>query len=62
MNKKDGRSERLYLRVAPDWLARVRAAAEQRGITMSDFVILTMNERLGVVQEAGGEQKSSKKK
>jgi hypothetical protein len=60
---KGGRSYRFNLRVAPDWLARVRAAAAERGISMADFVILTMNERLGVVSSAGqGEAAPAKKK
>jgi hypothetical protein len=50
---KGGRSYRFNLRVAPDWLARVRTAAEERGISMADFVIMVLNERLGVVSSAG---------
>jgi hypothetical protein len=48
---KGGRSYRFNLRVSPDWMARVRSAAEQRGISMADFVIMVVNERLGVVEE-----------
>ena len=50
---KGGRSYRFNLRVTPDWMTRVRAAAEQRGISMADFVIMVVNERLGVVSDAG---------
>ena len=50
---KGGRSYRFNLRVSPDWMDRVRAAAEQRGISMADFVIMVVNERLGFVADAG---------
>ena len=43
---KGGRSYRFNLRVTPDWMDRVRAAAEARGISMADFVIMVVNERL----------------
>ncbi len=43
---KGGRSYRFNLRVPQDWMERVRAAAGRRGISMADFVIMVVNERL----------------
>ena len=31
---------------SPDWMARVRGTAEHRGISMADFIIMAVNERL----------------
>ncbi len=59
---KGGRSYRFNLRVAPDWMARVRQAAEQRGISMADFVIMVINERLGTVEEPLTQQKTAAKR
>jgi len=45
----------------PYWMNRVRAAAERRGISMADFVIMTVSERLDA--DAGqGEPAPAKKK
>ena len=55
-----GRSYRFNLRVTPYWMDRVRAAAEKRGISMADFVIMTVSERLDA--DAGqGEPAPAKK-
>jgi HicB family len=48
---KGGRSYRFNLRVSPDWMTRVRAAAEQLGISMADFIIMVVNERLGAAPQ-----------
>jgi hypothetical protein len=57
---KGGRSYRFNLRVAPDWMSRVRAAAEQRGISMADFVILVVNERLNIHTPTPAESEPAK--
>ena len=49
---KGGRSYRFNLRVSPDWMGRVRAAAEHLGISMADFVIMVVNERLSTMPQA----------
>jgi hypothetical protein len=58
---KGGRSYRFNLRVLPEWMDRVRAAAGQRGISMADFVIMTVNERLGTVIDASEAEAAPKK-
>jgi len=58
--EKGGRSYRFNLRVTPYWMNRVRDAAERRGISMADFVIMTVSERLNA--DAGqGEPAPAKK-
>jgi predicted HicB family RNase H-like nuclease len=43
---KGGRSYRFNMRVSPAWMERVRAEAERLGISMADWVIMTVNEKL----------------
>ena len=45
---------------SPDWMARVRGAAEHRGINIADFIIMAVNERLAY--DAPPEPAPSKKK
>jgi hypothetical protein len=58
---KGGRSYRFNLRVSPDWMARVREAAERLGISMADFVIMTVNERLGSMPQTEGQSAGTKR-
>ena len=59
---KGGRSYRFNLRVTPDWIDRVRAAAEARGISMADFVIMVVNERLNPDAAPAPKAKPKRKK
>jgi hypothetical protein len=45
---KGGRSYRFNMRVTPEWVDRVRAEAGKLGISMADFVVMVVNERLAV--------------
>jgi hypothetical protein len=48
---KGGRSYRFNMRADPEWVDRVRAEAKKLGISMADFVVMVVNERLGVRAE-----------
>jgi len=43
---KGGRSCRSNMRVKPAWVEGVRAEADRLGISMADFVIVVVNEKL----------------
>lgn len=40
------RTARLYIRVDPDWLEKVKAAAEALGLDLSAYVVLAVSERM----------------
>jgi hypothetical protein len=55
------RSYRFNLRVPPDWMDRVRAAAGRRGISMADYVVMVVYERLQMEPPAPPEQPPPKR-
>jgi len=59
---KGGRTYRFNLRVTPDWMDRVRTASEVRGISMADFVIMTVNERLAQAETPAAKAKPKARK
>lgn len=40
------RTARLYIRVDPKWLEKVKAAAEALGLDLSAYVVLAVSERM----------------
>jgi predicted HicB family RNase H-like nuclease len=57
--KKAVRTFRFNMRVPPAWRDRVKAAAERLGISMADFVIMVVNERLAAEAAKGkGDRKN----
>lgn len=40
------KTERVYVRVDPDWLKRARGVADRLGIDLSSYIILSVSERM----------------